>query len=106
MKNPRWVYVLPNNDVLVSCAQTGSGSANIILLFRGLDRNGQPTLRDTFLQNLNQPFGMLLLGGKFHVANTDGILIFPYKTGQTRITAAGKKILDLPAGGYNNHWTA
>ena len=105
MKSPRWIYVLPNNDVLVACANTGKNSANIVLLFRGMDKNGQPTLRDTFLSDLNQPFGMLLLGNNFYVANTDGILVFPYQTGQTKITAAGKKILDLPAGGYNNHWT-
>jgi glucose/arabinose dehydrogenase len=105
MKSPRWIYVLPNNDVLVSCANTGNNSANIILLFRGMDKNGQPTMRDTFLSGLNQPFGMLLLGDNFYVANTDGISIYPYQTGQTKITAPGKKILDLPAGGYNNHWT-
>jgi glucose/arabinose dehydrogenase len=105
LKTPRWIYVLPNNDVLVSCAKTGTGSPDLILLFRGLDQNGQPTLRDTFLSGLNQPFGMLLLGDKFYVANTDGVLIYPYQTGQTRITAKGKKILSLPAGGYNNHWT-
>ena len=105
MKSPRWIYVLPNNDVLVACANTGKNSANIVLLFRGMDRKGQPTLRDTFLSDLNQPFGMLLLGNNFYVANTDGVLVFPYQTGQTKITATGKKILDLPAGGYNNHWT-
>jgi len=105
MKNPRWIYMLPNNDVLVTCANTGLGSANIIVLFRGMDKNGQPVERDTFLEGLNQPFGMLLLGDKFYVANTDGVLRFPYKTGQTKITAKGEKILSLPAGGYNNHWT-
>jgi glucose/arabinose dehydrogenase len=105
MKSPRWIYVLPNNDVLVACANTGKNSANIVLLFRGMAKNGQPTLRDTFLSDLNQPFGMLMLGNNFYVANTDGVLMFPYQTGQTKITAAGKKILDLPAGGYNNHWT-
>jgi len=105
MKNPRWVYVLPNNDVLVSCANTGTGSANVVMLFRGLNKNGQPAERDTFLKDLNQPFGMLLLGNKFYVANTDGVLMFPYQKGQTKITAKGKKILSLPAGGYNNHWT-
>jgi glucose/arabinose dehydrogenase len=105
MKSPRWIYVLPNNDVLVACANTGNNSANIILLFRGLDKDGQPTERDTFLSGLNQNFGMLLLGNEFYVANTDGIFVYPYEKGQTNITAKGKKILDLPAGGYNNHWT-
>src|SRR5579863_9536417 len=58
MKNPRWIYELPNHDVLVACANTGAGSANIILLFRGMDKNGQATERDTFLSDLNRPFGM------------------------------------------------
>lgn len=105
LKTPRWIYVLPNGDVLVSCAKTGLGSPDLILLFRGMDKNGQPTLRDTFLSGQNKPFGMLLLGDKFYVANTDGVWIFPYKSGQTKITANGKKILSLPANGYNNHWT-
>jgi len=105
MKSPRWIYVLPNKDVLVACANTGSNSANLILLFRGLDANGQPSERDTFLTGLNQPFGMLLIGEKFYVANTDGILQYDYKTGDKKLTGKGKKILDLPAGGYNNHWT-
>jgi glucose/arabinose dehydrogenase len=104
MDNPRWIYVLPNKDILVACAGTGS-SANIILLFRGVDSQGRPMLRDTFLTDLNRPFGMLLLGNKFYQANTDGLYIYPYQTGQTKMTAKGKKILDLPAGGYNNHWT-
>jgi glucose/arabinose dehydrogenase len=105
MKSPRWIYVLPDSDVLVSCANTGYNSANTVLLFRGIDKNGKPTLRDTFLSDLNQPFGMLLLGDKFYVANTDGIMVYPYQKGQTKITTTGKKILSLPAGGYNNHWT-
>ena len=105
LKNPRWIYELPNHDVLVACANTGLGSANIIVLFRGLDKNGQPLVRDTFLRDLNQPFGMLLLGNQFYVANTDGILVFPYQPWKTNITGKGKKILSLPAGGYNNHWT-
>jgi glucose/arabinose dehydrogenase len=105
MNSPRWIYVLPNNDVLVACSNTGSNSANMILLFRGMDKNGQPTERDTFLSGLNQNFGMLVLGNEFYVANTDGIFVYPYEKGQTNITAKGKKILDLPAGGYNNHWT-
>ena len=57
------------------------------------------------LDGLNQPFGMLVLKGSFYVANTDGILQFPWKEGQTRIDTKGKTILQLPAGGYNNHWT-
>ncbi|SFN52102.1 Glucose/arabinose dehydrogenase, beta-propeller fold [Chitinophaga sp. YR627] len=125
LKNPRWIYVLPNGDILVAESSTksdvgkkvkdvvsgraGSGnfgnSADRITLLRDADRDGKPELRTIFLQELNQPFGMLLLDQTFYVANTDGILQFPYKTGDTVISAKGKKILDLPAGGYNNHWT-
>jgi glucose/arabinose dehydrogenase len=58
-----------------------------------------------FLTDLDQPFGMLVLGNSFYVANTNGVLKYPYQAGQTKMTAAGQKILDLPEGGYNNHWT-
>ena len=125
LQNPRWACVLPNGDVLVAEAQTErkglkkieaklsgrakSGaegkSANRITLLRDANGDGQPEVREVFLTGLNQPFGMLLLGNTFYVANTDGILTFPYQPGQTRLTGAGRKILDLPAGGYNNHWT-
>jgi glucose/arabinose dehydrogenase len=121
---PRWLYVLPNGDVLVAEARTEKvagklrlarrglerarylgPSANRITLLRDADRDGRPEVRDTFLAGLNQPFGMLLLGETLYVANTDGLVRFPYRPGQTRITAPGEKILDLPAGDHNNHWT-
>jgi glucose/arabinose dehydrogenase len=125
LDSPRWAYVLPNGDVLVAEATTekkgvakvtapltGKGkskavgeSANRITLFRDTNGDGTPDLRETFLSDLNQPFGMVLVGNTFYVANTDGLMKFPYQTGQTKITAQGQKILDLPAGGYNNHWT-
>ncbi|MFC5411878.1 PQQ-dependent sugar dehydrogenase [Larkinella bovis] len=126
LDNPRQTYVLPNGDVLVVESQTerkgivkkvssvvsgqaqseASGkSANRITLLRDTNQDGKPDVRQTFLDGLNQPFGMLLVGTTFYVANTDGLLTFPYQTGQTRITANGKSILSLPAGGYNNHWT-
>lgn len=125
LDNPRWVYVLPNGDVLVaesatetkgvkkiaavvsgkSRSNSSGGSANRITLLRDANRDGTFETRHVFLSDLNQPFGMLLLGNTFYVANTDGILTYPYQSGQTKITAAGKKILELPAGGYNNHWT-
>lgn len=124
IKSPRWLYVLPNGDVLAALANTESKglkvvkdivsgktrsqhterSANTILLFRGL-KNGVPEVRDTFLTHLNQPFGMLVIGNYFYVANTDGVWRYPYRQGQTKITAPGQKIMDLPAGGYSNHWT-
>lgn len=124
LENPRWLYVLPNGDVLVAEAGTkgvlksaagfisgnaksrlSSGSADRITLFRDTNKDGLPDVRDVFLENLNQPLGMVLIDNTFYVANTDGIIAFPYIKGQTSITAAGKKITDLPANGYNNHWT-
>ncbi|NVO85643.1 PQQ-dependent sugar dehydrogenase [Hymenobacter terrestris] len=126
LESPRNMYVLPNGDVLVAEANTvptgpkeevaaalkldpskslRPTSANRITLLRDEQSNGRPEIRTVFLEGLNQPFGMLLLGGYFYVANTDGVWRYPYADGQTSITAKGQKILDLPAGGYNNHWT-
>lgn len=126
MKSPRWIYVAPNGDIFVAEANTErkgvkkkvesivSGrnksehtteSANRITVFRDTNKDGKPDQREVFLEGLNQPFGMLVLGNSFYVANTDGLLQYPYQTGQMKMTATGKKILDLPAGGYNNHWT-
>ncbi|HET6468546.1 MAG TPA: sorbosone dehydrogenase family protein [Geminicoccaceae bacterium] len=123
---PRWFHLLPNGDVLVAEARTVlqpkhdpdepgvqgqirsrslGTSANRITLLRDADRDGVPEIRETFLAGLNQPFGMALLGDRFYVANTDGVLVFPYRDGRTRIEGPGRKILELPAGGYNNHWT-
>ncbi|MGH8503745.1 MAG: SMP-30/gluconolactonase/LRE family protein [Gammaproteobacteria bacterium] len=122
--SPRWAYVLPNGDVLIAESSTvpdrdmskevesglrRAGSiqknANRITLLRDTDGDGAADLQHVFLDELNQPFGMLLVGDDFYVANTDALMKFPYKTGQTRIQTEGEKILDLPAGGYNNHWT-
>ena len=100
LEHPRWIYQAPNGDVFVAESNTKK-SANRITLFRGGNSNNKAV----FLEDLNQPFGMLVLGNYFYVANTDGLMRFPYQTGQTKITAKGEKILDLPAGGYNNHWT-
>jgi glucose/arabinose dehydrogenase len=127
LDHPRWLTVLPNGDVLVAEASTvprrersiaqsvqiwlqrNSGSvqdgANRITLLRGARRDGTAKQRFVFASNLNQPFGMLLLGGSFYVANTDGVWRFPYREGDTHLDGPGEKILDLPAGGYNNHWT-
>jgi glucose/arabinose dehydrogenase len=80
-------------------------SANRITLLRDEDRDGIAKFRTIFLTGLDRPFGMALLGDSLYVANTDGVLVFPYRSGQTKIERPGKKILDLPAGGYNNHWT-
>jgi glucose/arabinose dehydrogenase len=125
LNHPRWLYVLPNGDVLVAESNTeklggempepvrkameGAGlmgpSANRITLVRDANGDGKPEVHETFLAGLNQPFGMQLLGDWLYVANTDALVRFPYREGQTKITVKGEKVLDLPAGGYNNHWT-
>jgi glucose/arabinose dehydrogenase len=125
LQNPRWLYVTPNGDILVAEANTEtkgikkvtekiSGkaesqntgeSANRITLLRDEDNDGKPELKQVLLFGLNQPFGMLVLGNSLYVANTDGLMQYPYQPGQTQIKSEGKKILELPAGGYNNHWT-
>jgi glucose/arabinose dehydrogenase len=106
LNSPRWFYVTPNGDLLVSESQTSrKKSANDITLFRDTDEDGKPDLRKTFMKDLNQPLGMLVLNNWFYVGNTDGIYRYPYTSGQTEITAKGEKIVDLPPGGYNNHWT-
>lgn len=125
-QNPRWIYETPNGDILVAqsnsnysffkqigAALIGAGksnnlkhSANIITLLRDADKDGIPELRETFLtEGLNQPFGMLIIGNWFYVANTNALLRFPYKPGQTKITGKGEKIVDLPAGKHNQHWS-
>ncbi|MCB2376284.1 sorbosone dehydrogenase family protein [Hymenobacter sp. BT635] len=126
LTSPRWTYVLPNGDVLVAESNTvpndtkkkvvaaldldpsrslRATSANRITLLRDTNKDGKPDVRATFLSGLNQPLGMLVVGNYFYVANTDGVLRYAYQPGQTKISGAGQKILTLPAGGYNNHWT-
>jgi glucose/arabinose dehydrogenase len=80
-------------------------SANKILLFKDKNGDGKPDSKIIFLAQLNQPFGILTLGNWFYVANTDGLWRYPYKLGDTTLSGKGVKILSLPAGGYNNHWT-
>jgi glucose/arabinose dehydrogenase len=124
LDSPRWLHVLPNGDVLVAEARTlpksdrpaeiqqglvAAGSVGVspnrVTLLRDADGDGTAEVRETFLDNLNQPFGMALVGDDLYVANTDGVMRFPYQEGQTRIDGPGELILTLPAGGYNNHWT-
>lgn len=88
-----------------SDAEVGGKSANRIILYRDANKDGIPETSSVFLANLNQPYGMLIIKDKFYVANTDGLYVYPYKAGETKITQPGKKIVNLPAGGYNNHWT-
>lgn len=104
LENPRWTYIGPNGDIFVAESATKK-SADRITLFRDVNKDGKPEMREIFLEKLNKPLGMLVLDNYFYVANTDGLYRYPYKAGETKITAKGQKILELPAGGYNNHWT-
>jgi len=129
LDHPRTVYVLPNGDVLVaetnappkpddtsgimgwvarlvmSRAGAGAPSANRITLLRDSNGDGVADTRSIFIKGLNSPFGMVLVGDEFYVADSDAILRFPYSTGQTKINEAGTKLVDLPAGRINHHWT-
>ncbi len=130
LDHPRWVYVLPNGDVLVAesnkpapppdqepkgikawvmkkmTKRAGADvpSADRITLLRDSDGDGVAETRSVFIENLHSPFGMALVGSELYVANADAIVRFPYATGQTRITAPAAKVTDLPAG-INHHWT-
>jgi len=105
LKHPRNIYIAPNNDIFVAESDDKEKSANRITLLRDKDGDGQPETREVFMTGLNQPFGMLVLNDYFYVGNTDALMRYPYKTGQTKLAANGEKILSLPAGGYNHHWT-
>jgi glucose/arabinose dehydrogenase len=129
LDHPRWLYVLPNGDVLVAesnaperpddskglkgmvyrmvqkRAGAGVPSANRITLLRDADGDGTAETRTVFLKHLNSPFGMALVGNDLYVANTDAVMRFPYQDGATEITAPGVKVADLPAGTINHHWT-
>jgi len=129
LDHPRWIYVLPNGDVLVAetngperpddrkgikgwfmkkMSKKAGGavpSANRITLLRDADGDGVAETRSVFLQNLTSPFGMALVGNDFYVADTDALLRYPYAEGKTSIAATGAKVIDLPAGTINHHWT-
>jgi glucose/arabinose dehydrogenase len=125
LNHPRWIYIGENGDVFVAQSNTilkgvkkfGAKisrkiktqhigeSANQILLFRDFDKDGIPQKKYIFLEGLNQPFGMLILKNHFYVGNTDGLMEYNYRVGDTVIKTAGKKIVSLPAGKYNRHWT-
>jgi glucose/arabinose dehydrogenase len=129
LDHPRWLYVLPNGDVLVAetnappkpedskgikswfinkimeDAGAGVPSANRITLLRDANGDGIAETRSVFIEELNSPFGMVLVGNDFYVANTDALVKFPYTEGVTRITQPGTKVIDLPGGPLNHHWT-
>ncbi|WP_085640217.1 MULTISPECIES: sorbosone dehydrogenase family protein [unclassified Pseudomonas] len=129
LDHPRWLYVLPNGDVLVAetnappkpddgsglkgwvtkkvMGRAGAGvpSANRITLLRDADHDGVAETRTVFLQNLNSPFGMTLVGNDLYVADTDRLLRFHYEPGATEIKSQPIKVADLPGGTLNHHWT-
>jgi glucose/arabinose dehydrogenase len=129
LDHPRTVYVLPNGDVLVAetnappkpddtrgikgwitkmimqRAGGGTTSANRITLLRDADGDGVAETSSVFIEGLNSPFGMALVGDDFYVADSDAIMKFPYHSGDSRIGAPGVKLADLPAGTINHHWT-
>jgi glucose/arabinose dehydrogenase len=129
LDHPRTLYVLPNGDVLVAetnappkpddgkgikgwvmkmvMGRAGAGvpSANRISLLRDADGDGVAETKTALLEGLNSPFGMVLVGDEFFVANADAVVKFPYKTGDTKITAPAVKVADLPGGTINHHWT-
>jgi glucose/arabinose dehydrogenase len=128
LDHPRWLYVLPNGDVLVAesnkpgnapketgikakiqgivqkRAGAGVESPNRIILLRGVKADGTAETKNVFAQNLNSPFGMALVGNDLYIANADALWRFPYKTGETTLAGQGAKVMDLPAG-INHHWT-
>ncbi|MFJ2488004.1 PQQ-dependent sugar dehydrogenase [Pseudomonas sp. NPDC087639] len=129
LDHPRWLYVLPNGDVLVAetnappkpddskgirgwvmkqvMGKAGAGvpSPNRITLLRDADHDGVAETRTVFLQNLNSPFGMTLVGNDLYVADTDRLLRFNYEAGATEIKTQPIKVTDLPGGTLNHHWT-
>jgi glucose/arabinose dehydrogenase len=129
LDHPRWLYRLPNGDILVAetnapprpegkegglrawvqglfmkKAGAAAPSANRITLLRDADGDGMAETKTAFLENLTSPFGMALVGDTLYVANADAVVAFPYRTGQTRIDAAPRRVAPLPAG-RNHHWT-
>jgi glucose/arabinose dehydrogenase len=129
LEHPRTLYVLPNGDVLVAetnappkpddtngikgwvtkmvMRRAGADvpSPNRITLLRDADNDGVAETRSVFIEGLNSPFGMALVGEDFYVADSDAIMKFPYHAADTKITTLGMKLADLPAGTINHHWT-
>jgi len=131
LDHPRWLLVLPNGDVLAALSasepskadksnqgikgffqkllmkKVGSArpSPNRIMLLRDADGDGAAEVRTTFAQGLKQPFGMTLVGGTLYVANSDGVVSYPYAAGQTEVAGPGTKVFDLPGPPINHHWT-
>ena len=129
LDHPRWIYVLPNGDVLVAesnappkpddgkglrgwimglvmkRAGAGTPSANRIMLLRDADGDGVAETRSVFIEKLASPIGMALIDDALYIANTDAIVRYPYTTGTTHIDAPGLHVAELPGGSINHHWT-
>ncbi|QSN63678.1 sorbosone dehydrogenase family protein (plasmid) [Caballeronia sp. M1242] len=129
LDHPRWIITLPNGDVLVAesnapaehdtnsgikgavmkkvmkRAGAGMASPDRIVLLRDADGDGVAETRTVFIDHLHSPFGMALVGDDLYVADTDAVLRFKYRTGETTIESTGEKFIDLPAGPINHHWT-
>ena len=129
LDHPRWLYVLPNGDVLVAetnsppkpddgkgikgwvmgkvmkRAGAGTATANRITLLRDTNNDGVADLHVVLVDGLNSPFGMTLAGNALYVAETDAVTKFSFQEGDTRLTEPGVKVMDLPAGRLNHHWT-
>ena len=99
LDNPRMIYVLPNGDVLVMESLPQRSTSRIVLL-RDSAKSGTPAVRESCLRRLNMAFGMALIGNRLYVANTNAIVVYPYRSGDTQIKRRPEKILDLPAGGH------
>ena len=131
LEHPRTIYMLPNGDILVVESKapgtdpvkrpkdlvmgwiekmvTSSGDeskpSNRITLLRDADGDGKPETRSQFLKRLSSPFGVALVGSDLYVANTDSVMRYPYKEGDTKIEAAGTPLTPLPGGPIDHHWT-
>jgi len=129
LEHPRWLYVLPNGDVLVAETNApprpddGKGlkgwffkrfqkkaggavpSANRITLLRDVDGDGIAETRSVLMAGLQSPFGIALVGNQLYVANSDALICAEYAPGATEIPAAPVKVIDLPGGRLNHHWT-
>ena len=130
LAHPRFLYVMPNGDILAvqakppsepvkkpkdlvfnwvwgkaAGASKGPKPASVITLIRDADGDGKPEVQTTLLDNLNAPFGVTWVEGTLYVANTDGVVAFPYAPGQLKITAPPRTLTPLPAGILNHHWT-
>ncbi|WP_244817027.1 sorbosone dehydrogenase family protein [Caballeronia sp. Lep1P3] len=129
LDHPRWIATLPNGDVLVAetnapaqhdenagvkgmvmkkvmkRAGAGMPSPDRITLLRDADGDGVAETRTVFIDKLHSPFGMALVGDDLYVADTDAIVRFKYRSGETHIESPGEKFIDLPAGTINHHWT-